>query len=133
MKITVLDEQGLVLTEITARVGRSPGHILVDWATRPDALFQYYFDRGSRAVTAVIGASEWSAVLGTRWQIGARCWFLHVLVPVRAPAVAAARACSTPDSAPGASYTRRSRAVRVATDIDALAATPIYEQRGILA
>lgn len=81
MKITVLDEQGLVLTEITSRVGRSPGHILVDWATRPDALFQYYFDRGSRAVTAVIGAAEWSAVLGTRWQMGARFWFLHTFNP----------------------------------------------------
>jgi hypothetical protein len=39
MKVTLLDAQDLVLTEITSHVGRSPGQMLVDWATRPDALF----------------------------------------------------------------------------------------------
>jgi hypothetical protein len=40
MQATLLDDQDLVLTEITSHVGRSPGQMLVDWATRPDALFQ---------------------------------------------------------------------------------------------
>ncbi|MHB8378092.1 MAG: hypothetical protein ACYDEB_14230 [Dehalococcoidia bacterium] len=84
MKVTLLDEQGVELTKITSHLGRSPGQMLVDWATRPDALFQYYFDRGSRSVTAVIGAAKWSAVLGTRWQMGARRWFLHTFNPVGA-------------------------------------------------
>ncbi len=84
MKVMLLDEQGVELTEITSHLGRSPDQMLVDWATRPDALFQYYFDRGSRTVTAVIDVATWSAVLGTRWQMGARFWFLHKFHPVRA-------------------------------------------------
>lgn len=71
MQVTVLDEQGLVLTEIASHVGR-PGQMLVDWATRPDTLFQYYFDRGGSAVTLMHNAARRSAVLGTRWQMGAR-------------------------------------------------------------
>ncbi len=84
MKVTLLDEQGLELTEITSHVGRSPNRMLVDWATRPDALFEFYFDRGSRTVTAAIGAAKWSAMLGTRWQMGARFWFLHTFHAVPA-------------------------------------------------
>lgn len=94
MKVMLLDEQGVDLTEITSHLGRSPGQMLVDWASRPDALFRYYFDRGQRAVTAVIGAAKWSAVLGTRWQMGARFWFLHTFHPVRA----APRGASAPST-----------------------------------
>jgi len=57
MQVTLLDETGSSSAEITSHLGRSSGQMLVDWATRPDALFQYYFDRGSRTVTAVIGAA----------------------------------------------------------------------------
>ncbi len=97
MKVTLLDEQGVVLTEASSHVGRSPGQMLVDWATRPDALFQYYFDRDGRAVTLVIEAARYSAVLGTRWQMGARFWFLHTFDRVRA-ASPDPRTCSTQDS-----------------------------------
>ena len=78
MEITLLDERGEVLTDIASHVGRVPSVIIVDWATRPDALFRYYFDRGRRIVTAVIQGAAWSAVLGTRWRMGARSWFLHM-------------------------------------------------------
>ncbi len=71
--------------------------MLVDWATRPDALFQYYFDRGGRTVTVVVGAAMWSAVLGTRWQMGARFWFLHTFNPARV-APRGPRVRSTQDS-----------------------------------
>jgi hypothetical protein len=77
MKVTLLDEHGTELTEVTSHLGRSSGHLLVDWATRPDALFRYYFDRGRRTVTLVSNAVQYSAVLETRWQMGARFWFLH--------------------------------------------------------
>ncbi len=83
MQVTLLDEQGLVLTEIRSHVGRSPGQMLVDWAIRPDALFRYYFDRGGRTVTLVNQAVRYSAVLGTRWQMGARFWFLHTFQHAR--------------------------------------------------
>ena len=82
MKLTLLDEQGAELTEITWRFGRVPGRVNVDWATRPDALFRYYFDQGARAVTAVTSGGTWAALLGTRWQMGARFWFLHALVRI---------------------------------------------------
>lgn len=82
--MTLLDEQGLVLTEVRSHLSRSQGRMLVDWATRPDALFRYYFDCGGRSVTAVIGAVRWSAVLATRWQMGARFWFLHTFNRLRA-------------------------------------------------
>jgi hypothetical protein len=98
MKVTLLDDQDLVLTEITSYVGRSPGQMLVDWATRPDALFQYYFDRGGRTVTLVSKGERYSAVLGTRWQMGARFWFLHTFNPVR---VAPRGPCARPDSDSG--------------------------------
>jgi hypothetical protein len=81
MNVTLLDEQGSELTEIRSHLGRSSGQMLVDWATRPDALFHHYFDRGSRTVTAVIGAATWTAQLGTRWKMGARFWFLHGFRP----------------------------------------------------
>jgi hypothetical protein len=97
MKVTLLDDQDLVLTEITSHVGRSPGQMLVDWATRPDALFQYYFDRGGRTVTFVNNAARYSAVLGTRWQMGARFWFLHTFNPARV-APRGPRVRSTQDS-----------------------------------
>ncbi len=83
MQATLLDEEGMVLTEITSHAGRSPGQVLVDWATRPDVLFQYYFDRGGSSVTMVRDAEQYSAVLGTRWQMGARFWFLHTLHRLR--------------------------------------------------
>lgn len=76
MQVTLLDEQGVKLTEITSHVGRSSGEMVVDWATRPDALFQYYFG-GRRTVSVVSNEEQYSAVLGTRWQMGARFWFLH--------------------------------------------------------
>ena len=79
MNLLLLDEQGQELSEVMSHVGKSPGQLVVDWATRPDALFRHYFDRGSRTVTAVTEAARWSAVLGTRWQMGARRWFLHEL------------------------------------------------------
>lgn len=97
MRVTLLDEKGVELTEITSHLGRSPGQLLVDWATRPDALFRYYFDRGRRTVTAVVGAATWSATLGTRWQMGARFWFLHTFRRVRA-AVSGPGAPSKQDS-----------------------------------
>src|SRR5512141_721993 len=84
MKVTLLDEHGTELTEVTSHLGRSSGHLLVDWATRPDALFQYYFDRGRRTVTLVSNAVRYSALLETRWQMGARFWFLHQFNLVRA-------------------------------------------------
>lgn len=97
MKVTLLDEQGLVLTEVSSHVGRSPGQMLVDWATRPDALFQYYFDRDGRAVTLVTDAARYSAVLGTRWQMGARFWFLRTFDRLRT-ASPDPRTCSAQDS-----------------------------------
>ena len=130
MQVTLLDEEGLVLTEITSHLGRSPGQMLVDWATRPDVLFQYYFDRGQRAVTAIVGAAKWSAVLGTRWQMGARFWFLHQFLPLRTPARAAKHANSTRNSVPGVSDTR---AVEATSHSGASAAVPNYEPRGVLA
>ncbi len=77
MKVTLLDEQGVELTEVTSHLGRSSGQLVVDWATRPDALFRYYFDRGRRTVMLVNNAVQYSALLETRWQMGARFWFLH--------------------------------------------------------
>ena len=84
MKVTLLDEQGVQLTEITSHLGRSAGQMLVDWATRPDALFQYYFG-GRRAVSVVTNEQQYSAVLGTRWQMGSRFWFLHEFTREPAP------------------------------------------------
>src|SRR5512141_31585 len=77
MKVTLLDEHGMELTEVTSHVGRSSGQLLVDWATRPDVLFRYYFDQGRRTVTLVSKDVQYSALLETRWQMGARFWFLH--------------------------------------------------------
>jgi hypothetical protein len=84
MKTMLFDSQGDELTEITSHMGGSSGHVLVDWATRPDALFTYYFDKGHRAVIAVTGVLTSSARLGTRWQMGARFWFLHDVQPLDA-------------------------------------------------
>lgn len=84
MKVTLLDEHGLELTEVTSHLGRASGRLLVDWATRPDALFRYYFDRGRRTVMLVSNAVQYSALLETRWQMGARFWFLHQFNLVRA-------------------------------------------------
>jgi len=97
MKVTLLDEHGMELTEVTSHVGRSPGHLLVDWAIRPDALFRYYFDQGRRTVTLVSNAVQYSALLETRWQMGARFWFLHRFNLVRAAPVSW-RPNSTPES-----------------------------------
>ncbi len=83
MKVTLLDEHGTELTEVTSHVGRSSGQLLVDWATRPDVLFRYYFDQGRRTVTLVSNAVQYSALLETRWQMGARFWFLHQFNLVR--------------------------------------------------
>jgi hypothetical protein len=77
MKATLLDEEGVELTEITSHVGQGSGQMLVDWATRPDVLFKYYFDRGRRVVGVEADAKRYTAILGTRWQMGARFWFLH--------------------------------------------------------
>ena len=101
MNVTLLDEQGNELTEITSHLGRSTGQMLIDWATRPDALFEYYFDRGKRAVTAVVGTASWSTVLGTRWQMGTRRWFLHEFRLVQAHSSSTARTRTNPDSPPG--------------------------------
>jgi hypothetical protein len=131
MKVTLLDEQGVQLTEITSHVGRSRGQMLVDWATRPDALFQYYFDRGRRTVSLGNNAERYSAVLGTRWQMGARFWFLHTFHLVRAPAQAAGQTRSTRDSAPVASDTRRPDVVRPAADLDAPTVARTSEPRGV--
>jgi hypothetical protein len=76
MKVTLLDDQGAELTEITSHLGRSAGRMLVDRAVRPDALFQYYFG-GRRTVGVVTSEEQYSASLGTRWQMGGRFWFLH--------------------------------------------------------
>ena len=84
MNVTLLDDQGVKLTDITSHLGRSSDKMLVDWATRPDALFQYYFG-GRRTVSVVSNEEQYSAVLGTRWQMGARFWFLHAFK--RVPAV----------------------------------------------
>ncbi|MDP9238521.1 MAG: hypothetical protein M3P30_14190 [Chloroflexota bacterium] len=98
MTFTLLDEQGVELTEVTSHLGRSDSHMLFDGATRTDLLFHYYFDRGSRTVTAVIGAAKWSARLGTRWQMGARLWFLHEFLLIDASIEAAGQADSIPES-----------------------------------
>ena len=79
MKVTLHDEDGVALTEITSHLGRSSGQMLVDWATRPDALFLYYFDCGRRMVTLTLDEKWHAAVLGTRWQMGSRFWFLDGL------------------------------------------------------
>jgi hypothetical protein len=78
MQITLLDDHRHPLTEVASHPGKSPGRMLVDWATRPDAMFEYYFDRGGRIVTVERGAASWRAILGTRWQMGARFWFLDI-------------------------------------------------------
>jgi hypothetical protein len=91
MKDTLVDEDGVQLTEITSRPGRSPGQMLIDWAMRPDALFKHYFDRGRRDVTVVTGMTRCSAVLATRWQMGARFWFLEVNPVEDAPPTPRAR------------------------------------------
>ncbi len=77
MNATLLDEQGTELTHITAHPGASDGLVLVDWAMRPDALFRHYFDRGRRAVTLLSDTERYLAMLGTRWQMGSRFWFLR--------------------------------------------------------
>lgn len=82
MHLMLFDGEGAVLTEVRSHAGRAGGHLLVDWATRPDSLFQYYFDRGGRAVTLVSNDVRCAALLGTRWQMGARFWFLHALHPI---------------------------------------------------
>jgi hypothetical protein len=130
MKVTLLDEAGIELSEVTSHLGRSQDQMLVDWAMRPDALFQYYFDRRKRTVTALVGEATWSAVLDTRWQMGARFWFLREFNPLQAPAQAAGQARSAPEPAPGDRETRRSRAARAAAAPDALAVAGGLEARG---
>jgi hypothetical protein len=130
MKVTLLDEAGVELSEVTSHLGRSHDQMLVDWAMRPHALFQYYFDDRKRTVTAVVGDATWSAVLDTRWQMGARFWFLREFNPVRVPAQAAAQARSGPEPAPGDRETRRSHAARAAGAPDALAVAGGPEPRG---
>ena len=132
MKVTLLDAQDLVLTEITSHVGRSPGQMLVDWATRPDALFQYYFDRGGRTVTVVVGAAMWSAVLGTRWQMGARFWFLRRVRsrPRRQP-WRAGQAALALDSGPAAAMRFRALGATASAALDAPAAARTSEPRGV--
>jgi hypothetical protein len=98
MKVTLLDEHGTELTEVISHVGRSSCHLLVDSATRPDMLFRYYFDQGRRTVTLVSNAVQYSAVLETRWQMGARFWFLHQFSLVRA-APSGGHVSPTPESA----------------------------------
>jgi hypothetical protein len=85
MNLTLLDEHGVELTEISSDVGGSPGQMLVDRATRPDLLFRYYFDRGQRNVTLVREGEHCAATLGTQWQMGARSWFVRELLPGSAP------------------------------------------------
>ena len=103
MKVTLLDEQGVELTEVSSHLGRSSGRLLVDWATRPDALFRYYFDRGRRTVTLVSNAVQYSAILDTRWQMGARFWFLHQFSLIRSapPGLLAGPAQRSGLTAPG--------------------------------
>jgi hypothetical protein len=130
MQVTLLDDQDLVLTEITSHVGRSPGQMLVDWATRPDALFEYYFDRGGRTVTLVSNAARYSATLGTRWKMGSRCWFLHTFNPVRAaPRGRGAR--STQNSELVATNSQSLRATHANAALDAPAAARTSEPGGV--
>jgi hypothetical protein len=82
MKATLLDEQGAEITEVRSHCGRSPGQMVVDWATRPDALFRYYFDRGRRTVILVNGAERHPVILDTRWLMGTRFWFLRTFDPI---------------------------------------------------
>jgi hypothetical protein len=131
MKVTLLDETGVELSEVTSHLGRSPDQMLVDWAMRPDALFQYYFDRRKPTVTAVVGEATWSAVLDTRWQMGARFWFLREFNPVQAPAEAAGKAPPFMlEPAPGVGETVRSRAVSATAALDAPAVARGSEPRG---
>ena len=118
MNLLLLDEQGQELSEVTSHVGKSPGQLVVDWATRPDALFRHYFDRSSRTVTAVTDAARWSAVLGTRWQMGARRWFLHELSLARphTEGTGQARALRTTAGDGGKSNRRRSGRAPAAGD-----------------
>ena len=102
MNGTLLDEHGIELTDITSHLGRSSGQMLVDRATRPDALFHYYFGRGQRAVTLVENAERSTGILGTRWQTGTRVWFLHTFGFVSSPAQAVGSACSSPEAGLGA-------------------------------
>jgi hypothetical protein len=104
--------------------------MLVDWATRPDALFQYYFDRGGRTVTVVVGGAMWSAVLGTRWQMGSRFWFLQTFNPVRlTPRGPRARPGS--DSRLAAARIAILYAEHASAALDAPAAARTSEPRGV--
>ncbi len=102
MNATLLDEQGTELTHITAHPGASDGLVLVDWATRPDALFRHYFDHGRRAVTLLSDTERYLAMLDTRWQMGSRFWFLRTFSLVSSPAQAVGSACSSPEAGLGA-------------------------------
>ena len=89
MNVQIVDAQGIELTEITSHLGLVSGAMLVDRATRPDALFHHYFAGGSRTVRVVVSGEEWSAVLRTRWQVGGRRWSLSAFLPVGAATEAA--------------------------------------------
>ncbi len=102
MNGTLLDEHGIELTDITSHLGRSSGQMLVDRATRPDALFHYYFGRGQRAVTLVENADRYTGVLGTHWQMGTRVWFVHAFDPAGSLPEAIEPAYSTPETGLGA-------------------------------
>jgi hypothetical protein len=130
MKVTLFDERGVELTRITARIGRSPDQMLVDWAARPDALFEYYFDRSSRAVTAVDGETTWSAVLGTLWQMGARRWFIHDIVRIKDRASSVEQQSASMNSLRNSNRDRRSDTGRTPTSLDATTAASDRDQRG---
>jgi hypothetical protein len=98
MEATLLDEQGIMLTEVASHLGRS-GQMVVDRASQPGALFSYYFERGGRMVTLVKDAERFSAVLETRWQMGVRFWFLHTFVAIGS-APRSRRGRSARDAAP---------------------------------
>jgi hypothetical protein len=123
MKATLLAERGVEITEVTSHFGRSPEQMVVDWATRPDALFKYYFDRGRRTVTILNNAECHLATLATRWQMGARFWFLRAFDPIPTAPLG-----SRAVSAAGARYTGRSP--RGAAEVD-LAVTHACEPRGV--
>ena len=87
MMITLRDERGSPLSKASAHAYRPPRPVLLDFTTRPDALFRYYFDHSGRSVVVAIGATIWMGSLATRWRMGVRSWFLHDLHRLRVAAV----------------------------------------------
>lgn len=76
MDATLLDGAGEILSEITYRLTKLPGRLVVDWVDRPDALFNHYFNgRGGDLVLDSAGIQT-PTVLGTKWISRTRIWYL---------------------------------------------------------